>query len=46
MPQFRGIPLGAIDGDSGPEPTMHLWIRSKVPWVSLDDGLPQHETHP
>ncbi len=46
MPQFRGIPLGAIDGAGVPEPTMHLWTRSKVPWVSLDDGLPQHETHP
>ncbi len=46
LPQFRGIALGAIDDPGVPQPTMHVWTRSKVPWVSLHDDLPQHETHP
>jgi len=44
--QFRGIPLGAIDDGDVPVPQMHVWTRSKVPWVSVADDLPQHETHP
>jgi hypothetical protein len=45
LPQYRGIPLGAIDGDV-PAPAMHVWTKSKAPWVSISDELPQHETHP
>jgi hypothetical protein len=46
MPQYRGIPLGVVDDRSVPAPQMHVWTRSKVPWASITDGLPQHETHP
>jgi hypothetical protein len=46
LPQFRGIPLGAIDDPGVPAPAMHVWMKSKVPWVSILDDLPQHETHP
>jgi hypothetical protein len=46
LPQFRGIPLGVLDGDGAPTPTMHVWTKSKVPWVTVADDLPQHETHP
>jgi hypothetical protein len=46
MPQFRGIPLGALEDDGAPSPTMHVWTRSKVPWTSIADDLPQHATHP
>jgi hypothetical protein len=46
LPNFRGIPLGAIDDGSVPEPEMHVWTSSKVSWASIADDLPQHETHP
>jgi hypothetical protein len=46
LPQFRGIPLGAIDDPGVPAPEMHVWTRSKVSWVSIQDDLPQHQTHP
>jgi hypothetical protein len=46
LPQFRGIPLGAIDDAGVPPPEMHVWTKSKVPWASILDDLPQHETHP
>ena len=41
-----GIPLGVLDDDGVPRPEMHVWMKSAVPWESISDGLPQHETHP
>ncbi len=46
LPQYRGIPLGAIDDRDVPAPLMHVWTKSKAPWVTVADDLPQHETHP
>jgi len=46
LPQFRGIPLGAIDDRGVAVPSMHVWTKSKVDWASIDDDLPQHATHP
>jgi hypothetical protein len=43
---YRGIPLGVIHEGAVPTPAMHVWTKSKAPWVSITDGLPQHETHP
>lgn len=45
-PQYRGIPLGAIDEGTVAQPEMHVWTKSHVSWVTIGDGLPQHETHP
>jgi hypothetical protein len=45
-PQFRGVPLGALDDRDVPAPERHVWVRSKVSWASISDSLPQHETHP
>ncbi len=46
LPAFRGIPLGAIDAGDVQPPQMHVWVQSKLPWISIDDGLAQHPTHP
>jgi hypothetical protein len=46
LPQYRGIPLGVIDGEGVPEPEMHVWMKSQVSWAPVSDTLPQHETHP
>lgn len=46
LPQYRGIPLGAIDEGTVAKPAMHVWTKSKVAWASISDGLPQHDTHP
>ncbi len=46
-PQYRGIPLGAIDDGEVAKPTMHVWTQSQVSWAApILDELPQHETHP
>jgi hypothetical protein len=46
VPAFRGIPLGVIDEGDIPTPEMHVWMKSKVSWASIEDELPRHETHP
>jgi hypothetical protein len=46
LPQFRGIPLGVIDGVGAPKPEMHVWTKSMVGWATISDDLPIHENHP
>jgi hypothetical protein len=45
-PQFRGIPLGAIDEGQVARPQMHVWTKSQASWGNISDDLPQHQTHP
>ena len=37
-----GFPLAAFDDPAALHPEMHIWVSSRVPWLKLDDGLPQH----
>lgn len=46
VPAFRGVPLGVVDEGDVPTPGMHVWTKSKAAWASIDDTLPQHDTHP
>lgn len=36
------VRAGVLDADPGLRPSRHIWVRSKAPWVVLDDGLPRH----
>ena len=38
------IPAGLFDSDPGVQPKLHVFVRSKLPWVQITDGLPQHDT--
>src|SRR5262245_50979771 len=40
------MPAGALEGDPGIRPQMHLFAGSKAPAHQIDDGLPQHEAYP
>ncbi|HEV7606322.1 MAG TPA: GFA family protein [Steroidobacteraceae bacterium] len=40
------MPAGAIEGELGIRPQMHLFVGSKPQWHLLTDGLPQHDTYP
>lgn len=40
-PALLGFRLGTLDSDPGRSVDMHFRVGSKVPWLSLDDGLPQ-----
>ena len=45
MPQFRGIPLGAIDEGGVPKPEMRVWTKSNVSWAAVPGDLPRYDTH-
>jgi hypothetical protein len=34
------------DAPEGLEPQGHVYCAEKLPWIELDDGLPQHQTTP
>jgi hypothetical protein len=37
-----GLTCGGLDDPAALQPSMHIWMSSKQPWVRLDDGLPQY----
>jgi len=39
------VPGGLLDDDPGVRPKLHVFVRSKVPWMEIDDGLPQHDAN-
>ena len=41
-----GVTTGSLDDPSVFRPQMHIWTSSRQPWVTIDDGLPQHEGAP
>ncbi len=45
-PNTFALALGTLDDDPGVRPSMHIYIETKVPWLDINDGLPQHEGHP
>ena len=45
-PNTFALALGTLDDDPGVRPAMHIHIESKVPWLDINDGLPQHVGHP
>ncbi|HEX9450779.1 MAG TPA: GFA family protein [Burkholderiales bacterium] len=45
-PNTFALALGTLDDDPGVRPSMHIHIETKVPWLDVDDDLPQHVGHP
>ena len=41
-----GVTAGSLDDPSLFKPQMHIFVASKQPWLTIDDGLPQHEGMP
>ena len=37
------ITLASLNPDVTVQPQYHLWVAEKLPWVCLDDGLPQYQ---
>jgi hypothetical protein len=38
--------LVSLDDPAALAPRMHIWVQDKLPWVQLNDGLPQYQTVP
>jgi ADP-ribosyl-[dinitrogen reductase] hydrolase len=41
-----GITLGTLDEDPGIRAGWHMFVRSKAPWYTIADGLPQYAEYP
>lgn len=45
-PKFVAVKAGTLD-DPGPfAPAIHIWTRSKLPWVEIPQGLPSYPQGP
>lgn len=38
------VTLASLDDPTLLKPDVHIWVRDKLPWVTIDDGLPRFET--
>ena len=43
-PEEIDIALSSLDDPSGIEPEAHIWVEDKVPWLVINDDLPQYRT--
>ncbi len=41
-PARIGVSLATFDDRNAVRPDAHIWVREKLAWLILDDGLPQH----
>jgi hypothetical protein len=39
-PRLRFVRAGALDDPSSVSPDVHIFTRSKLPWVTLPEGVP------
>jgi hypothetical protein len=44
-PEFRFVRAGTLDDPSSVQPDVHIFTRSKVPWVTLPDSVPAFEIY-
>jgi hypothetical protein len=42
-PGFRSIAAGTFDDPSWSRIDRHIWVRSKLPWVTIPEGVPAFE---
>lgn len=40
------VKAGSLDDTGGLQPSAHIWVSRKQPWVVLDPQVPQHPTQP
>lgn len=41
-PDELDVTVASLDDAAAFAPSMHIWIDDKLPWVSIDDGLPSY----
>lgn len=45
-PGTVSVAVGTFDSPPDRAPEYHIFVRSKLPWVEITDGLPQFESYP
>ena len=43
-PQEIDIAVASLDDTTGIEPSAHIWVEDKPPWLVINDDLPQYKT--
>jgi hypothetical protein len=43
--RLRFVRVGTLDDPAAMPPDVHIYVRSKLPWVRLPDGVPQFEAY-
>jgi hypothetical protein len=43
--KLRFVRAGTLDDPASVEPDVHIYTRSKVPWVALPDGVPAFRSY-
>jgi hypothetical protein len=46
MPGLVDLTVGSLDDPTALPPQMHIWEKSRVPWLQLADALPRHDGIP
>ena len=41
-PEEIDVTLASLGDPNDLEPTAHIWVEDKVPWLVVNDGLPQY----
>ncbi|MBS0334583.1 MAG: GFA family protein [Proteobacteria bacterium] len=39
---YLAVSLTTLDDPAALSPASHIWVSEKLPWVRIDDGLPQY----
>ena len=45
LPQYTAIRVGSLDDPALLEIGLHIWTRSALPWMPMDEPVPRHETN-
>jgi hypothetical protein len=45
LARLRFVRVGTLDDPSAVAPTVHIYTRSKLPWVALPEGVPAFEAY-
>jgi hypothetical protein len=44
-PRLRFVRVGTLDDASALPPDVHIFVRSKLPWIALPEGVPAFEVY-
>ena len=45
LASLRFVRLGTLDDPTALEPNVHIYVRSKLPWMSIPPGVPSFEAY-
>ena len=43
--KMRFVRVGTLDEPSALPPSVHIYVRSKLPWIALPEGVPQFQSY-